>query len=398
MATVVSSVLNSVWTMLVIFCKICGCQGAKTRNCSCFSGKANLTPSSTKISGYWKLTGRISLGLFVFLTFSLNAIQGLMPIGHITGSFLVFKLSPFNLRKEAVTYPLGPGLDSLSDEAMYIYLKYVLPESYHIALYDEDGLIIRNSAPIDHLYNRLYVGQFKELSHLKDGTLTKAIPCSRAFPYLNNINKSDFLWNDSRHASDINFENCKLIFKLRYHPTSSYWNPFKNFYPDYYKNITIDWGFHINDDTSCPKGLKPIASEDFLKDQVRQDIVDYICNATCGNHTDICHEANGTRLLTTSGNEISGNITWSVSDVHFTINNMKYADTCAFYPSVYFKQKLFCNKLWSKIKFSPVNVPEKIRNKYPQFITTVMTYNMVMLHAEVTDFSLINECGNLWKE
>ena len=68
-------------------------------------------------------------GMLVFLLFSFNALVGLITIGHITGpmSLLVFNLSPLNLRHEVVTYPLGPGLDSQSDETMFIYLKYKIP-------------------------------------------------------------------------------------------------------------------------------------------------------------------------------------------------------------------------------------------------------------------------------
>ena len=64
----------------------------------------------------------------------------------------------------------GPGLDAKPDEAMFIYLHYKLPDWHYITLNDSK---LSKSASFKNVINGLYIGQFEELSHLKNGTLIK---------------------------------------------------------------------------------------------------------------------------------------------------------------------------------------------------------------------------------
>ena len=106
---------------------------------------------------------------------------------------------------------------------MFIYIRTNLRFFHQVVLYDNEGNVKATSTWINQILNRLYIGQFEELSHLKEGTLTKAIPCSRVFPFGDNIEELQSL--------DINISDCKLIFNIRYYPTNNEWNPFKALWP-----------------------------------------------------------------------------------------------------------------------------------------------------------------------
>ena len=147
---------------------------------------------------------------------------------------------------------IGPGLDSRTDAAMFVTMVYELPNWYHVGLYDNRNVNIGNSASVHQIQNRLYIGQFNELEHLKDGTLTKTIPCVRVFPFLNKIDESIFKWNNSKKSD---FSSCKLIFRLRYHPINNHWNPFVEFKHTFAKFITVEWGIHVQDSVTCPTGF-----------------------------------------------------------------------------------------------------------------------------------------------
>ena len=95
-----------------------------------------------------------------------------------------------------------------------------------------------------------------------DGTLTKAIPCSRVFPFLDTINETLFLWNDSTPPSDTDFSDCKLIFTFSYYPKTPDWNPFKKFIHTTYDYITIEWGIHVHNESICPLGVRPLSISD----------------------------------------------------------------------------------------------------------------------------------------
>ena len=186
---------------------------------------------------------------------------------------------------------IGPGLDVRPDSAMFITMVYELPNWYHVSLYDNRNVNIANSASVYQIQNRLYIGQFNELEHLGDGTLTKAIPCVRIFSFLDKIDESLFKWNNSQKVNITDFSSCKLILRLRYHPTNNDWNPFINFVHKFFKYITVEWGIYINNSKMCPTGFQSLPVSLSLTDSVKQDIINYTCSPSCINATDICHEA-----------------------------------------------------------------------------------------------------------
>ena len=114
--------------------------------------------------------------------------MGVLTIGHIYGSISLSPLRdsfpPFYLTHSVPAGVLGPGLDGTRDEAMFVYLVMDLRYPHQIVLYNDEENVKATSIEINLILNRLYIGQFEELSHLKEGTLTKAIPCSRVFPFV----------------------------------------------------------------------------------------------------------------------------------------------------------------------------------------------------------------------
>ena len=197
------------------------------------------------------------------------------------------------LTREMKLDKIGPGLDSRTDAAMFVTMVYELPNWYHIGLSDNRNVNIAKSASVYQIQNRLYIGQFNELEHLKDGTLTKTIPCNRVFPFLDKIDESLFNWKNSQqlNRSTTDIFNCKIIFRLRYYPSNNNWNPFVNFVHDFHKDITVEWGIYIKDKETCPTGFRPLQVSSLLSATVKQDIVNYTCSSSCINATDICRKA-----------------------------------------------------------------------------------------------------------
>ena len=185
---------------------------------------------------------------------------------------------------------IGPGLDARQDGAVFVTMVYKLPSWYHVGLYDNRNVNIANSASVYQIQNRLYIGQLNELEHLKDGTLTKAIPCSRVF---SRIDKLLFHWKSS--SEHIDFSNCKLIFMLRYYPNNHDWSPFRKYI--WHNYITVEWGIYIKDNETCPTGFQPLLVSSLLTDTVKQDIVNYTCSPSCINATDACREARYGRFV-----------------------------------------------------------------------------------------------------
>ena len=143
--------------------------------------------------------GKTFLCLIIFALFMgmsvLSAMTLAVAFQYTTLERSILVVGP--LTKSIQAGRIGPGLDSRQDAAMFITLVYELPNWYHVGLYDNRNVNIANSASVYQIQNRLYIGQFNELEHLKDGTLTKVIPCNRAYPFLEHINESFFLWNNS---------------------------------------------------------------------------------------------------------------------------------------------------------------------------------------------------------
>ena len=227
---------------------------------------------------------------------------------------------------------IGAGLDSRQDGAMFITMVYKLPNWHHVGLYDNRNINIANSASVYQIQNRLYIGQFNELEHLNNGTLTKAILCSRVFPFLEQIDETFFQWNNSQKLNFTNFSNlsnCKMIFTLRYHPTNNNWNPFINFIHPFFKYITIEWGIYIKDNETCPTGFKPLPVSSLLTDTVKQDLVNYTCSPPCVNATDTCHNATYGNFEE-SGTIISRSPTSGEPQFYLTINDQQTIDLCDF--------------------------------------------------------------------
>ena len=249
---------------------------------------------------------------------------------------------------------------------MFIYLHYRLPDSLYITLNDSN---VSKSASFKNVINRLYIGQFEELSHLKNGILIKAIPCSMAMPFLQKIDKRTFHWVNYQPKNAVKYANCKIIFTLRYFPTNNNWQPFTNFIHDYCKCITIEYGIYIDNNKICPRWFNSPSSASFLSEQVQQDILNYTCNSACGENSNICRNVKSWNIDHNEGkSSLNGYIRqWRLS---FAIHNLKTPDTCWFKVEFEHLPK-FCNKSVGEIE--PVKVPEEIKRQYPQFITVPIT-------------------------
>ena len=240
-ATVVSAMFNSVWTMFILYWELCGCNKklpnarccctvirtiyeseawmsicycgwcgcATTSNCGCIclsqcQGKQHnyslaKPETSRERAGSLKMCTRVTLCIGKILLLSIVCVifLAIFVLSAMTLSFV--NMNPIleksvvevgELTREIQADVIGPGLDARPDAAMFVTLVYELPNWYHVSLYDNRNVNIANSASVYQIQNRLYIGQFSELEHLKDGTLTKAIPapshlwCSHSHTHL----------------------------------------------------------------------------------------------------------------------------------------------------------------------------------------------------------------------
>ena len=257
---------------------------------------------------------------------------------------------------------------------MFIYLHYKLPDWHYISLNDSRRT---KSASFKYVINRLYFGQFQELSHLRDGTLTKVIPCSKAMPFLQNRDEP------------MDHINCKIIFTLRYFPINFNWQPFHNLIHDYHKFITIQYGIHINNKTTCPSWFNKTSYSSFLSDQVQQDILNYTCSSACGQDKNICRNVSGNIQHDQRMDSLNESV--ELSHLSFAVHRTKTPDTCDF--NLNFEHSTdFCKKSWNEIE--PVKVPEDIENSYPQFITVPVTTTW----DESRNLRIFNNrCDQLWQ-
>ena len=428
-ATVVSSMLNAMWTMFILFWDLCGCS-KKISNADCFcivirciyektslfvcycEGCGCVTPSNCrcfclgrsciqKSPNYRNFqsrckkvafsTGKVILIIIIILLYLAIFILGGMTLSNafyapvLERSIMVDQEYSKSIKSDKI----GPELDFGTDAAMFINMVYELPNWYHVGLYDNRNINIANSASVNQIQNRLYIGQFKELEHLKDGSLTNVIPCNRAFPFLKQIDESLFQFNNSQKINFTDFSNCKLIFRLRYYPTNNNWNPFVNFIHDFFKYITIEWGIYIKDGEMCPTGFKPLPFSSLLTDTVKQDILNYTCSPACINATDICRRA-AYGTFEKSDSRIPSTPMLGEPDLYLTVNDQQTEDGCQFETNFEYTKE-FCNIFWTD--YSPVKVPDYVRNTYPQFITFPMTYKKKEKY--LFDGS---KCMKLWAE
>ena len=390
--TVIRSVYEQI-SLCVCFCGCCGC--ATTSNCDCLClGQSRV---EAKVRGTCKLIGfrigRIILFVFIFLLYLTIFIVGGMTLSNVFNTPVLDRSVLWDLEytSSIKADKIGPGLDSRQDAAMFVTMVYELPNSYHVGLYDNRNVNIANSASVYQIQNRLYIGQFNELEHLKDGTLTKVITCSRIFPFLDKIDESLFNWKNSRklNRSTTDIFNCKMIFRLRYYPNNNNWNPFINFVHEFYKDITVEWGIYIEDHNTCPIGFRPLPVSSLLTESVKQDIVNYTCSLSCINATDICRNATYGQF-----EESDSKNPWTTMtgepQFYLTVNDQQTVDSCHF--KTYFKYTSeFCDKYWGG--FLPVKVPEFVKH-YPQFITIPMTYKKIDTPYPFLD----SKCSKVWAE
>ena len=298
-ATIVSSMLNSVWTLLILYCDLfvcykklsnaeccctvirtvyesqtllsvcyCGCCGCVTTSscgCACLGPirHQESPPQSSETTIHRRCkriafsVGKAILTEIIFLLYLTNFILGGMTISNVFYGPILEKavLVESEDSRSIISDRIGPGLDSRTDAAMFITMVYELPNWYHVGLYDNRDANIANSASVYQIQNRLYIGQFSELEHLGEGSRTKVIPCNKAFPFLKEIDESWFKFNNSNKNNFTDISKCKIIFRLRYHPTNNNWNPFVNFIHEFFKYITIEWGVYIKDSEKCPTGF-----------------------------------------------------------------------------------------------------------------------------------------------
>ena len=403
-ATIISSMLNSLWTMFCLFCELWGC--AKKEFCcfaiqkdsdvedsdknSCEQNNRQTTTkrclkksSKTCMRQRFITVGKIMLSILIFIIFSTTFSLGFLTISHVLGFislnsiFTMFPTptDPFNLRPYAFSSHYGPGLDAEADEAMFIYLHYKLPDWHYISLNNNT-----KSATFRHIINRLYIGQFHELSHLKDGTLKKAVPCTRAMPFLQNV------------YQQMVSADCKMIFTLKYFPTYNNWQPFANFIHDFHHYLTIEYGIHINNRENCPAWFYPSPSSSFLSEKVKREIFAYTCNSACGLNVGICQKQITSWKIYDSQGIDSTNKSAELWLLSLAIHGLKTPDTCKF--NVRFKHS---NKFWDNSweKVEPVDVPGKFERIYPQFITVPITF---ICAESVSLRTNTNSCHKLWQE
>ena len=406
LATIISSMLNSLWTMICLFFELFkftrwNCCMATTDNKKISHMKVKEadthcknTESRKKATGYTtnppatclkeacKITGKITACMLIFITFLVTFTLGFMTLSHVLGFIdLTFAYAgPLNLSTHVITGFYGPGLDAKPDEAMFVYLHYELPNAHYITLNNSKQT---KSVPFQQVINRLYIGQFQELSHLKDETLTKAVPCSRAMPFEEHV----FDWGNYPPISVVEFTNCKIIFTLRYFPINNNYQPFSNLIHDYHKFITIEYGIHINNKNICPSWIHPASTSSFLSQQVQEDIVNYTCNSACGQYAAICRKLSG---------KINQGISMSFESVEMwnlslAVHGLKTPDTCDFHLT-FEPSKKFCDDYWDDIEL--VKVPKEIEDAYPQFITIPITTTWDE-GRNLRKFN--NNCDKLWQ-
>ena len=394
MVTILSSMLNSLWTMVILFCELCSCQkfckniapccrqkddtSSKQTSKSCghntcnssFTRSKGCRPSKHFCKGMLTTVGKMLLFGFIFLLFSGNFVMGMLTIVQITGSISLAPIgveNPLFLRHFVTADGAGPGLDAKRDEAMFIYIE-MKPTFLQVVLYDDEDNDKFTSAWTKQIMNRLYIGQCEELSHLKDGTLIKAIPCSIVFSFMDKVDESLFLWNILTPPSDTDFSDCKLIFTFRYYPSNNDWNPFKEIYHRFHNDITIEWGIHIHNKTICPLGVRPLHTSEVLTKEVEDDLIKYTCSSSCGDDTNICDTANHISLHSYHFGEVS-----VPSHLYFVINDLKVGDSCSFHTRFKHSSK-FCGESWSGVQ--TVDVPQEKQDSYPQFITILELYRI----------------------
>ena len=415
MATVISSMMNSLWTMIILYCELCGCKKIFEKVCGCCFKKNKATegkeeernsyrcsksccvkpcdgsPSKQCCKNILEKFGKIVLLGFIFLLFSGNTFLGILTAGHITGSV---NLETFGIGWELYFRPhvaagfLGPGLDSKPDEAMFINVAMGLPTAHQVVLYDEHGFIKQRSTWARQIINRLYVGQLEELSHLKEGTLAKAIPCSRVFPFLDKIDESLFIWEEGTVPLNTDFYDCKFIFTFRYYPYDNDWNPFKRLFNNLYNDITIEYGIHIKNKDICPSGIKSLPIEQVLNSHVENDLIKYTCDSACGKDANICHNTYNRRFRHSWGYTF-GNVDFQ-NYIYFSINDRKIPDSCAF--STHFNMSMkFCDEQWAAVE--TIKVPIDIQHDYVQFLTIPELYKQHEVHGWPVPRYY---CNNLW--
>ena len=358
-----------------------------------FARSRGFKPSKHCCKGMLTTLGKMLLFGFIFVLFSGNFVMGMLTIVQITGSISLAPIGvedPLFLRHFVEADSLGPGLDGKRDEAMFIFIEMELPQEYQVVLFNDDSVVTTRSTWTKQIINRLYIGQFEELGHLKDGTLIKAIPCSRVFPFMDKVDETLFLWNVSTPHSDTDFSDCKLIFTFRYFPSNNDWNPFKEIYHRFHNDITIEWGINISNKSICPLGVRPLGISEVLTKEVSDDLIKYTCSSACGNDTNICDSPNHTELRSYfffDFGEVS-----VPSHLYLAINDLKVADSCHFTTHFEHSSK-FCSESWSGIQ--TFDVPQEIQDTYPKFITIPELYRFDEEHyLHVPD----HNCHNLWNE
>ena len=171
--------------------------------------------------------------------------------------------------------------------------------------------------------------------------------------------------------------------------TDKKWNHFRKLHHDVLKSLKIDWGINIKNINVCPFDVKPLDVDEFLTDQVQNDIVKYQCSSACGNDTDICdHMDYGKFHGKPSGNERGV----SLAGLFLAVNDLRIPDSC-FFPTEFKPSFEFCDESWEDVE--PVEVPTKIRDTYPHFITLPTFYqsnegNMAAVPQ--------NYCDLLWNQ
>ena len=388
MVTIISSMMNSLWTMIILLCELHGFQTFKIFCIkTCYQMSINYVIFKLYYKQYFIILSKILLLGFILLLFSGNFVMGMLTIAQITGSISLRPIgvqSPLYLTHSVSAGEWGPGLDGKRDEAMFIYFVVDLKFPHQIVLYDNEGNVKARSMWTNQMLNRLYIGQFEELSHLKEGTLTKAVPCSRVFPFVDKVEELQPLYN--------NISDCKLILNIRYYSANNNWNPFKKIFQQFNIRITIEWGFYLSDVKLCPWVTSALAmlrlnSTEVLTSDIKDDLIKYTCSSVCGDDANICDNAYRATFR----------FSWQRCNAHkpprlyLAINDLKVADSCLFLTFFEYSQE-FCNESWSGVQ--TVDVPQEIQDLYPQFITIPELYTFDEEHEFLVPKYVCNELWN----
>ena len=189
-------------------------------------------------------------------------------------------------------------------------------------------------------------------------------------------------------TTDTDFSDCKLIFSMMYFPTNNDWNLFKNIQHIFHRDITIEWGIHIQIESICPLGVRPLLISEVLTSEVEDDLIKYTCSSACGDDANICDNTYSARFESWLPGPGYVQV---LGDFHLAIHDLKVLDSCAFLTYINPSSK-FCAESWADVE--TVEVPTEIERTYPQFITIPEVYRFDKIYISRVRQYICDEMRN----